>query len=133
MSLRGRPWTALALAMVPVAAVLRAAWPALASRLPECAIHRWTGLHCPGCGGTRCAGRLLEGDLAGAFAMNAVVALMALAFAGLLLAGVRREWRGASSGPRVHAAWLWSFAALVLVFGLVRNLPWWPFTLLAPR
>jgi hypothetical protein len=28
--------------------------------------------------------------------------------------------------------WAWSLAAFVLVFGLVRNLPWWPFTLLVP-
>jgi len=133
MSPRGRPWTALALAMVPVAAALRAAWPELATRVPECSVRRWTGLHCPGCGGTRGTGRLLEGDLAGAFAMNAVVALGALAAAGFLLAGVWREWRGPAPGLRIHPAWLWSFAALVLVFGLVRNLPWWPFTLLVPR
>lgn len=133
MSLRERPWTVVALAMVPVAAVLRAAWPAMAERMPECSVRRWTGLHCPGCGGTRCTARLLEGDLAGAFAMNAAVTVIALSCGGLLLAGVWREWRGASSVLRVPAAWLWSLAWLVVVFALVRNLPGWPFTLLVPR
>lgn len=132
MGLRGRPWTALALALVPGFAGLKVAWSGLAERVPECSVRRLTGLHCPGCGGTRCTGRLLEGDLAGAFAMNAAVVVIALSFAGLLLAGVWREWRGGSSPSRFLPAWAWSLAAFVLVFGLVRNLPWWPFTLLAP-
>lgn len=132
MGLRGRPWTALALAMVPGLVGLRFAWSGVADWMPECSIRRLTGLHCPGCGGTRCAGRLLEGDLAGAFAMNAAVAVIALSAAGLLLAGVWREWRGGKSTLRILPAWAWSLAAFVLVFGLVRNLPWWPFTLLVP-
>lgn len=122
----------MALAMVPGLVGLKVAWSGVAEWMPECSIRRLTGLHCPGCGGTRCAGRLLEGDLAGAFAMNAAVAVIALSFVGLLLAGVWREWRGGESLRRMLPVWAWSLAAFVLVFGLVRNLPWWPFTLLVP-
>jgi hypothetical protein len=64
--------------------------------------------------------------------MNAAVAVIALSAAGLLLAGVWREWRGGTSLGRILPVWAWSLAAFVLVFGLVRNLPWWPFTLLVP-
>lgn len=132
MGLRGRPWTALALAMVPGLVGLKLAWPGVAERMPECSIRRWTGLHCPGCGGTRSAGRLLEADLAGAFAMNAAVAVIALSAAGVLFAGLWREWRGGTTPSRFLPVWTWSLAVFVLVFGLVRNLPWWPFTLLVP-
>jgi hypothetical protein len=74
----------------------------------------------------------MEGDLAGALAMNAAVTGMVLVFAGVIAAGVWQEWRG--GGRQVFPAWLaWSLAGFVVVFGLVRNLPWWPFTLLVPQ
>ncbi len=76
--------------------------------------------------------RLMEGDLAGALVMNAAVTGMVLVFAGVIAAGVWQEWRGGSR--QVFPAWLaWSVAGFVVVFGLVRNLPWWPFTLLVPQ
>ena len=112
--------------------LLRFAWPSWPSAMPACSVRRLTGLHCPGCGGTRCAIKLLEGDFAGAAMMNPAVFLLALAFAAVVLAGVWQECRG-GNGP-VFPAWLaWAMGALVLVFGLVRNLPWWPFTLLVPQ
>ena len=76
--------------------------------------------------------KLLDGDVAGALAMNAAVTLIALAFSGVIAAGVWQEWKGGSG--RVFPTWLaWSLTAFVVVFGLTRNLPWWPFTLLVPH
>ena len=93
-----------------------------------------TGLHCPGCGGTRCATELLAGDLPGALAMNPVVVLLALGAAVLLFTAVVREWRGYPAALPQLPSWLaWGAAGLVIAFGLVRNLPWWPFTLLVPH
>ena len=41
---------------------------------------------------------------------------------------------GRDGTGRVFPTWLaWSLTAFVVVFGLVRNLPWWPFTLLVPH
>jgi hypothetical protein len=126
-----RPWTWLALTGGAGLLLLRFAWPSWPSAMPGCTVRRLTGLHCPGCGGTRSAVKLLEGDFAGAAMMNPAVFLLALAFAGVVLAGVWQEWRG-GKGP-VFPAWLaWGAGGLVLVFGLVRNLPWWPFTVLVP-
>ena len=111
---------------------LRHAWPSWPTLIPACTIRRFTGLHCPGCGGTRCALKLLDGDVAGALAMNAAVTLIALVFSGVIAAGVWQEWKGGSG--RVFPSWLaWSLTGFVVAFGLVRNLPWWPFTLLVPQ
>jgi Protein of unknown function (DUF2752) len=127
-----RPWTWLALAGTLGVLVLRFAWPSWPALMPGCTVRRFTGLHCPGCGGTRCAMSLLDGDLAGALSMNAAVVVAALAFAGVIAAGVWQEWKGGSG--RVFPSWLaWGLTAFVVVFGLVRNLPWWPFTLLVPH
>jgi hypothetical protein len=114
--------------------VLKFAWASWAAILPECSFRRLTGLHCPGCGGTRCTYRLLDGDLGGAIAMNA--AIVVLLFTAVVLVGmaVVREWKGRPDALPLIPGWLaWSLATLVVVFGVTRNLPWWPFTLLAPH
>jgi hypothetical protein len=50
----------------------------------------------------------------------------------VIAAGVWQEWKGGSG--RVFPSWLaWSLTGFVVAFGLVRNLPWWPFTLLVPQ
>jgi hypothetical protein len=76
---------------------------------------------------------LLEGDLTGALAMNAAVTVVALAAAGILAAGLWREWRGDVRRTVCPPAMAWALAVFVVLFGLTRNLPWWPFTLLAPH
>jgi len=129
-----RPWTWLAVGGVSGALLLKFAWPSWAALLPPCTVLRMTGLYCPGCGGTRCAGRLLKGDLRGALSMNAAVALLALV-AGLLVAfAVLRESKGRPDAMPLLPAWFaWTLVGFVVAFGLVRNLPWWPFTLLVPH
>jgi hypothetical protein len=131
MPVTRRPWTLLALSGVAGAFALRATASWWAGALPGCAVLEWTGLHCPGCGGTRCATRLFQGDLAGALAMNAAVVLVATAGIAVVAAAVWREWQGRPA--RGVPPWLaWSLAGFLLVFSVARNLPWWPFTLLAP-
>ena len=128
------PWTWLAAAGVLGLLLLRVVWPGLRANLPDCEVRRLTGLHCPGCGGTRCASELLAGDLPGALAMNPVVVLLALGAAVLLFTAVVREWRGYPAALPQSPSWLaWGAVGLVIAFGLVRNLPWWPFTLLVPH
>ena len=100
----------------------------------RCHLHDLTGLHCPGCGMTRAAHASLNGELAKAFRYNPVgmtlLPLLGLALS-LELAGWVRgrplKWRipiGARGGIVL--------AVVVVGFGVLRNLPWWPFTLLAP-
>ena len=40
--------------------------------IPECWIHKNTGLLCPSCGGTRCVVYIMNGDFASAFFSNMV-------------------------------------------------------------
>jgi hypothetical protein len=132
MAKRRWVWTSVALALLAGVILLRAVAPALTRLFPPCPVHRWTGWHCPGCGGTRCAQRLLDGDLAGAIAMNPMVVL-AGSLLGVWLAGsVVAEWRGRR--PWVPPAWAgWALLGLTVGFAATRNVPWWPFTLLAPN
>src|SRR3984885_871818 len=77
--LRGRsiaraaaPLVALSLAT----AVLLLFPPARFSFYPQCPIHEFLHLQCPGCGGTRALVALLHGHLAEAFHFNALVTLL---------------------------------------------------------
>jgi hypothetical protein len=104
-------------------------WPGL---LPPCFFHRITGLNCPGCGGTRCAIKLTHGDLRGALAMNVFTVIFAFLAVGLLGVTVWREWHDLPP-PAVPRWCVWTLFAVFLVFGITRNLPGWPFTLLSPH
>jgi hypothetical protein len=100
---------------------------------PRCLFHAITGLHCPGCGALRGAHEFLHGHWLTALRLNALV----FGLAPLVLVG----WLGwhwcAREEIRLHrlqlgatAAW-WMLGALML-FGVLRNIPIFPFTLLAP-
>lgn len=103
--------------------------------LPRCAFHLATGWHCPGCGNTRAAHALLHGDIAGALRQNVlfVVSLPFLAFLAWRswmawvypgrLRPLRFQWGTA------HTAVL---VAVLMVYWVLRNMPWAPFTWLAP-
>ena len=100
---------------------------------PPCPLHAWTGLNCPGCGATRAAHELIHGHLRTALHLNA---LFVLGVPVLLAVGL---WQVAAptQGTRLHTlvthrGWGWLILLLVLTFGIVRNIPSYPFTLLSP-
>lgn len=125
-----------ALAAVVLAAgcaVLHAYEPGEHPFYPACLFHSLTGLHCPGCGATRCLHRLLNGDLLGALRMNALllVLLPILAYGAAYIAWELLHERAVPS-IIVKPFWSWLLVIAVIGFFLLRNLPWWPCTLLAP-
>ncbi|WP_026817397.1 DUF2752 domain-containing protein [Arenimonas composti] len=96
-----------------------------------CVFYAATGLHCPGCGATRALHALVHFDLAGALAMNALLILGGPL--GLLLVLRALQQLPASFEPWLRPLarpWLW--VGLVAGFGVLRNLPWAPFSWLAP-
>jgi hypothetical protein len=128
-------WVALGvLGLAWLAVVLRDRGPAGLPYYPGCMFRKWTGLNCPGCGMTRASYAVLHGDLATAFAMNPlgmVVLPLALVGIALELAGWVRG-RPPSYRLSLGTRGTWALVVLVFVYWIARNLPWWPFTLLAP-
>ena len=123
----------LAMVFVAVVGLLFAVDPEQAWYLPPCLFHRLTGWYCPGCGMTRALHALLHGHLGVALRDNALVTvavpagiawgLWQLRALGTGLAGRHWTWR---------PAWIWWLLILLGAFGILRNLPWYPFTLLTP-
>lgn len=119
--------TALALVL------LRVFDPLTSGVFPPCPLHALTGLYCPGCGSLRAMHALLHGNLRVAFAMNPL-AMLALPF---LVYGVVSWVLLQVSGRQLPRAvlsgrWIWALGALVALYGIARNIPVYPFSLLAP-
>ena len=104
------------------------------SLFPRCTLYSLTGLHCPGCGGTRSVYALMQGDIPQAAADN-LYFLLALPF--LLWWGGRGVWatvRGQTFDPPRFRPWLFTFIWVSLIaFAILRNVPVAPFNLLAPH
>ncbi|MEV4010317.1 DUF2752 domain-containing protein [Nonomuraea angiospora] len=98
---------------------------------PTCPFLAITRLYCPGCGTLRTIHALAHLDPATALGMNPLaVAMMPF----LLFWWGRWVVRTLQGRPRrttlAHPAWLWAFIAIVMVYWVVRNLPFGAF--LAP-
>jgi hypothetical protein len=90
---------------------------------PVCPLLRLTGLYCPGCGGLRSAHAFVHGDLPAALQANAPAVVGYLGFALLWTVWVVRAARGRPTRLDLGPVHLWTLGALLLVFTVVRNLP----------
>jgi hypothetical protein len=120
---RLRWWWWAGAGLVAALAVLFIFNPATHGFYPQCLLHRWTGLDCPGCGGLRAAHQLLHGNVAAAFRLNPLVVLALPALCGW--AGWRWRRRGDHRITRATVLATWALVGALLAFGVVRNLPVW--------
>ncbi|HUJ72705.1 MAG TPA: DUF2752 domain-containing protein [Verrucomicrobiae bacterium] len=97
--------------------------PSISWLYPRCYFHEWTGWYCPGCGTTRALHQLVHGHVTAAFRFNPL-AISLLPLVGYLAI------RGQLS--TMKTIWIWVLLAVIIAFGVLRNIPAYPFTLLAP-
>ncbi len=101
------------------------------SPFPPCTFRAFTGCYCIGCGLTRAMHALVHGDLARAFSMNPLGVLV------LGLVPLMAAWSGGWQPRRLAPLMRWVlepklWLVLLPTYWVARNLPWFPFTLLAP-
>ena len=101
---------------------------------PKCLFHQFTGMSCPGCGMTRATNAALHGQWALAFRYNPVLMILLPVFA---LGGAWEliGWLRGKPMPirfQLGKRFGYGLLAVILVFWVLRNIPHWPFTLLAP-
>jgi hypothetical protein len=96
--------------------------PTSTTFFPQCPWYAITGLHCPGCGSTRAMHALLNGRWEQAFLYNPILLIVIPAVGHLVLSPQLRSrtWVATSS---------WT---LLLSYAVIRNLPYWPFSVLSP-
>jgi hypothetical protein len=107
--------------------------PARSNLFPVCPLLTLTGFACPGCGLTRGFHSLLQGDIIPALDFNLLIPVWAVIFGWVFLSLVVKAVRGHGlpmwpTYPRV----LWSFLIVLIGFGILRNIPVWPLTILYP-
>jgi hypothetical protein len=98
--------------------------PAQNSFYPQCPIHEYLHLQCPGCGATRALAALLSGHLSEAIHFNALVTLL-LPFFAVYVALCYYRFVRQKSLRLLHPSPAAIYAALALatVFTAIRNLP----------
>ncbi len=96
-----------------------------------CPLYATSGLYCPACGVLRGTTELLHGNLVGAWTDNplwvACLPVLVLAWVVWLVLA----WRGRSAGAVLRRVppWAgWLVVGAAVLFGVVRNLPWFPLT-----
>jgi len=96
-------------------------------------MHLLTGLHCPGCGSLRAIHSMLHGRFVAAAGFNlpAVALTPYLAWEYLSLAFSAFRGRGLPRPFSTRAA-AWFLVGAIAAFAIVRNIPAYPFSLLAP-
>jgi len=101
------------------------------SPFPGCFFFAFTGWHCVSCGLTRALHALVHGDVIRAFSMNPLA--MTMLFLSPLLGAWKMGWRPGVLRPLIAVLSEPKFWLVLLPgYWLARNLPWFPFTLLAP-
>ena len=126
-------WLAAGAGVAAAVPVLYRYNPMLVHFYPRCPLYVMTGIYCPGCGALRAGHALLHGHVLTALDYNVlfVVALPFLAYA-LAAQGIhaltgRRLPTYQLSGGQTKAI-MWA----LLLFMLLRNLPIYPLSVLAP-
>lgn len=102
--------------------------------LPQCPFHMLTGLYCPGCGTFRSLRELLHGDVTGAFRYNSLaVLLLPIPFYDIVIRAVAsvfgRTLRQIAIPPVLGRI----IVVAIVVYWIARNVPVYPFYLLAPH
>jgi hypothetical protein len=101
--------------------------------IPPCPLYWATGCYCPGCGAARAFHALARGEFGTAFGYNPllILALPALGYVYLSFLGGELFGRRLPA-PAGLAPHTWIIAVVLVVYWIARNLPWEPFTWLAP-
>ncbi|MHC4284956.1 MAG: DUF2752 domain-containing protein [Planctomycetota bacterium] len=130
-----RLWRSMTVVLILLAclSVLYIYNPTNSNVYPPCPFHALTGLCCPGCGTLRALHQLVHGRLLTAFGLNPLMVL-SLSLLGygfvskvVFVQSGRRMW-----GVLIPAVWIWILLGVIILFWILRNIPLYPFSLLAP-
>jgi hypothetical protein len=115
------------------AAFLYVVNPATSRLIPPCPFLAATNCYCPGCGAGRALHSLLRGDLLAALSFNPLLMLSLPLLGYFYLSFLTENLTGRRLPmPYRYRAYAWLVPAVIVTYWVARNLPWMPFTYLAP-
>jgi hypothetical protein len=102
---------------------------------PHCPFNSITGLYCPGCGSQRAVSALLHGEIGRALQFNIllVISLPLIIYSAIVY--ILNAFRKKQVNQQIFYSPLFVklFLVLVIAFGIGRNIPLYPFSILAPH
>ena len=107
--------------------------PAEHQLFPKCIFYSTTGYHCPGCGSQRAIHSLLHLDFVGVVSNNILflpAALLVVYHYAHPLLNKLFNWKLPNIFYFKSTPWI--ILVIVVLFWILRNLPYYPFTFLAP-
>jgi hypothetical protein len=101
--------------------------------LPQCQVLELTGYYCPGCGTTRALYAFSQFHVLEAFGYNPLT-LPVVVFLLVVLCWHTATFLWGVAPLRLPSSSYFGYGVIILIVGftVLRNLPWWPFTVLAP-
>jgi len=107
--------------------------PTKNSLFPRCVFNSLTGYYCPGCGSQRALHHLLHLNISGVASNNFLfipaLLLIVYHYAYKLL---NKKFDLRLPGLFYYKSTPWIVFGVILLFWILRNLPYYPFTILAP-
>ncbi|MFV0268638.1 MAG: DUF2752 domain-containing protein [Draconibacterium sp.] len=108
--------------------------PSKTRLFPQCPFHVVTGSYCPGCGSQRALHNLLHLNIAGVVSYNFLFLPAALLLLYHYIHPVLNRifaWKLPNLPYKKQTPWI--ILIVVILFWILRNLPWFPFSVLAPE
>lgn len=104
------------------------------SFFPECPLYFSTGIYCPGCGSQRATHQLLNFNVIGVLQQNVLyfICLLILGYH-LIVSGINTIFKKNMYNYIYHPKTPLVILAIIIVFWILRNIPYYPFNLLAPN
>ena len=107
--------------------------PTRSAIYPVCLFHKFTGLNCPGCGSLRALHHLTHGEFAAAFFCNPLLIIALVVMVLTLIPRLTDQHDShAHASIFTRPATIWAICAIVIVFGVLRNVPGPAFAWMSP-
>lgn len=103
------------------------------SLYPRCPFHALTGLHCAGCGSLRTMSCLAKGDIGAAWGKNKFTMLCMPFILWWFIAYGAKCFKIRFPAIFIKPVWIWLLLVAIIMFTVLRNIPIYPLTLLAPH
>ena len=107
--------------------------PAKHNFFPRCLFNSLTGYYCPGCGSQRAVHSLLHLDFAGVISYNFLfIPAFLLIFYHYSRPVINRIFKMKLPNIFYYKKTPWIIFGVVILFWILRNIPYYPFSVLAP-
>lgn len=101
---------------------------------PKCPLYVTTGIYCPGCGSQRATHQLLQFNLFGVLQQNVLyfLGILVLGYHGIIT-GLNAYFKKNIYNYIYHPKTPIIILVIIIIYWVLRNIPYYPFTILAPN